>query len=71
LEFPASVILSVNNTIFGLKIMEKKTHLIRRFRLVEVVVMGYPLDAHRIPEQFPVSGIQNVLLIICQIYKIN
>jgi len=31
--------------------------------------MGYPLDAHMI--YFPMSGIQNIHFIMCQIYKIK
>jgi len=43
--------------------MEKeKKHLSRRFRTVELVVMEYPLDAHIILENFPMSGIQNFFL---------
>jgi len=49
----------------------KKENLSRRFRPVEVVVIGYPLDTHRILEKFPLSGIQNFLFIMFQIYKIK
>jgi len=38
LKFPASVILGVESTIFGLKIIEGKKYLSWRFRPVEVVV---------------------------------
>jgi len=71
LKFPASVILGVERTIFGLKIIGKKEYLRRRFRPVGVVVIGYPLDVHRIPEKVPMSGIQNFLFIMFQIYKIK
>jgi len=52
LQFPASVILGVESTIFGLKIIGKKEYLSQHFRPVEVVVIGYPLDAHIILESF-------------------
>jgi len=71
LKFPASVILDFESTIFGLKSNRKKECLSRGFRPVEVVVIGYPLDAHRILEQFPMSGIQNFPFIMFQIYKIK
>jgi len=63
--------LGVDSTIFGLKNNRKKEYLSRRFRPVEVVVIGYPLDVHRILERFPMSGIQNYLFIMFQIYKIK
>jgi len=71
LKFPASVILGVESTIFDLKNNRKKEYLSRRFRPIEVVVIGYPLDAHRILEMFPMSSIQNFLFIMFQIYKIK
>jgi len=49
----------------------EKEHFSQRFRPVELVVMGYPFDAHRILKKFPMSGIQIFLFIMCQIYKIK
>jgi len=64
--------LGVESTIFGLKIMWEEEHFnSRRFRPVELIVMGNPLDAHRILKKFPISGVQNFLFIMRQIYKMT
>jgi len=71
LNFPASGFLGVESTIFDLKLMGGREFLSRRFKAVEVVVIGYPLDARRILEKFSKSGIQNFLFIMFQINKIK
>jgi len=67
LKSPASLILGVESTIFGLKYNRKKEYISRRFRTIEIVVIGYPLDEHRILEKVPMSGIQNFLFIMFKI----
>jgi len=71
LKFPASVIFGFESTIFGLTNNRKKEYLNLRFRPVEVIFTGYPLDAHRILEKCPMSGVQNFLFIMFQIYQIK
>jgi len=56
--------LGVENTIFGPKIIGKNPPC-PVFRPVEIVVTGYPLDADRILEKFPMSGIQICLFKMC------